>query len=99
MGHEQQGYRPVLVISPSAFNRVTKLPIVLPITTVGDFARRLGFAVSLTGSGSKITGIVRCDQPRTVDLHARDARKVDTLGAPFLREVLEKVSVLFRDET
>jgi mRNA-degrading endonuclease toxin of MazEF toxin-antitoxin module len=32
-GHEQQGRRPVLVVSPDAFNRLTKVPVVVPITT------------------------------------------------------------------
>jgi len=34
-GHEQQGHRPVLVISPAKFNRLTGVPVVLPITTGG----------------------------------------------------------------
>ncbi|WP_313788546.1 type II toxin-antitoxin system PemK/MazF family toxin [Xanthomonas citri] len=34
-GHEQQGTRPVLIVSPSAFNRLTKTPVVLPITSGG----------------------------------------------------------------
>jgi mRNA interferase ChpB len=38
-GREQQGKRPVLVISPGNFNRMTGVPIVLPITTAGSFAR------------------------------------------------------------
>ena len=33
--HEQQGTRPVLVISPDEFNRVTQVPVVLPITSGG----------------------------------------------------------------
>ncbi len=37
-GHERQG-RPVLVVSPGAFNRLTKVPVVLPITSGGNFAR------------------------------------------------------------
>ena len=41
-GHEQQGRRPVLVVSPGAFNRLTGVPIVLPITTGGSFARTAG---------------------------------------------------------
>ena len=28
-GHEQQGTRPVLIVSPAAFNRLTKAPVVL----------------------------------------------------------------------
>ena len=45
-GHEQQGTRPVLVVSPGAFNRLTGMPVVLPITQGGNFARTAGFAVS-----------------------------------------------------
>ena len=92
-GHEQSGSRPVLVVSPVEFNEATKLPVILPITNGGDFARRLGFAVTLTEG--KTTGIVRCDQPRVIDLAARNARKVDSLPASVMNEVLAKVSTLF----
>jgi len=92
-GHEQSGSRPVLVVSPTEFNAATKLPVVLPITSGGEFARRLGFAVLLTGT--KTTGVVRCDQPRVIDLVARHARKVDTLPSATMDEVLAKVATLF----
>ena len=92
-GHEQRGYRPVLVVSPAEFNEATKLPVVLPITTGGQFARRIGFAVPI--SGTKTTGVVRCDQPRVLDLHARKGRKVDTVPQAVLDEVLAKVITIF----
>ena len=44
--HEQKGRRPVLIVSPQAFNRLTKVPVVLPITSGGNFARTAGFAVT-----------------------------------------------------
>lgn len=44
-GHEQQGQRPVLVVSATAFNRVTRVPVVVPITSGGAFARTAGFAL------------------------------------------------------
>lgn len=93
-GHEQNGSRPVLIVSPEEFNEATKLPVVLPITNGGDFARRLGFAVAV--SGIKTSGVVRCDQPRVIDLVARQARKVDELPAPIMDEVLAKVITLFQ---
>ena len=68
-GREQRGSRPVLVVSPAEFNEATKLPVICPITSGGDFARRIGFAVPVTGI--KTTGVVRCDQPRVLDLDAR----------------------------
>jgi len=92
-GHEQSGSRPVLVVSPSAFNKATGLPVVLPITNGGDFARRLGFAVPITGIST--TGIVRCDQPRVIDLVARHARKIDQLPSTIMEEVLAKIIVIF----
>jgi mRNA interferase ChpB len=92
-GREQQGRRPVLIVSPADFNTATRLPVVLPITTGGDFARRIGFAVPI--SGIKTTGVVRCDQPRVLDLQARDGRKVDTLPAAIMEDVLAKLAPIF----
>ena len=92
-GSEQRGSRPVLVVSPTEFNEATKLPVVCPITSGGDFARRIGFAVPVTGI--KTTGVVRCDQPRVLDLGARNARKVDTLPASIMEEVLAKLAPIF----
>jgi mRNA interferase ChpB len=92
-GREQQGRRPVLIITPAIFNAATKLPLVVPITNGAEFARRIGFAVPI--SGIKTTGIVRCDQPRVLDLAARQGRKVDTLPAELMDEVLAKLVTLF----
>ncbi|MFZ5792754.1 MAG: type II toxin-antitoxin system PemK/MazF family toxin [Pseudomonadota bacterium] len=94
-GHEQQGKRPVLIISPAKFNRLTGVPVVLPITTGGGFARTAGFAVSLAGAGTKTTGVVRCDQPRALDLRARKANKLETVPDYIVDEVLSKVGPLF----
>jgi mRNA-degrading endonuclease toxin of MazEF toxin-antitoxin module len=94
-GHEQQGKRPVLVISPGKFNRVTGVPVILPVTTGGNFARTAGFAVSLMGAGTKTTGVVRCDQPRALDLRARGAKKLESVPEHVIDEVLSKVSPLF----
>ncbi len=93
LGREQQGSRPVLVISPAEFNNATKLPVVLPITNGGQFARRIGFAVAITGI--RTTGVVRCDQPRVLDLAARQGRKVDTLPDDILADVMARVVTLF----
>lgn len=92
-GREQRGSRPVLVVSPAEFNEATLLPVVCSITSGGDFARRIGFAVPILGI--KTTGVVRCDQPRVLDLGARNARKVDTLPASIMEEVLAKLVPIF----
>jgi mRNA interferase ChpB len=92
-GREQQGDRPVLIVSPTAFNQATQLPIICPITNGGDFARRVGFAVQL--SGIRTTGVVRCDQPRVLDLSERSARRVESLPTTLLNEVLARLAPLF----
>ncbi len=94
-GHEQKGRRPVLIVSPEAFNRVTKVPVVLPITSGGNFARMAGFAVPLNGTGIKTTGIVRCDQPRALDPGARGGRKVESVPDEVMDEVLARLSPIF----
>ncbi len=92
-GREQQGDRPVLIVSPTVFNQATQLPVICPITNGGDFARRIGFAVPL--AGIKTTGVVRCDQPRVLDLSERHARRVEALPTALMDEVLAKISPLF----
>jgi len=94
-GHEQKGRRPVLIVSTEPFNRVTRVPIVLPITTGGSFARTAGFAVSLSGTGIRTTGVVRCDQPRALDLKARGAKKLEDLPDATMDEVLARIRPIF----
>ena len=95
LGHEQKGRRPVLIVSPESFNRVTRVPIVLPITSGGNFARTAGFAVPLTAAGTRTTGIIRCDQPRALDLAARGGRKLESIPDAVMAEVLARIVVIF----
>ena len=65
-GREQQGSRPVLVVSEKEFNRLG-LCVVCPITHGGHQSRYAGFAVTLMGTGCATQGVVMCNQPRTID--------------------------------
>jgi mRNA-degrading endonuclease toxin of MazEF toxin-antitoxin module len=94
-GHEQRGRRPVLIVSPDIFNRVTKVPVVLPVKTGGNFARTAGFAVPLTSAGTKTAGVIRCDQPRALDLGARGGKKLETVPEAIMDEVLARLTPLF----
>ena len=80
IGREQQGdFRPALVLSPAAFN-LMGVTLVAPITQGGDFARYAGFAVPLNGAGTETQGVVLINMVRTLDLTARQAKKLE--GAP-----------------
>lgn len=94
-GREQQGARPVLVVSPEAYNRLTRTAIVLPITGDGGFARDNGFSVPLMGTGTATTGIVRCDQIRTIDLQSRKAVHKERVPDGVIDEVLAILSAIF----
>ena len=93
-GHEQQGTRPVLIVSPAPFNKLTQTPVVLPITTGGSFARRRGFAVSLEGAGTRTAGVIRCDQPRTLDLSAQNGKLLETVPEHIIDDVLARLATI-----
>lgn len=94
-GHEQRGRRPVLVVTPGRFNSLTGVPVVLPITSKGSFARVAGFAVSLPDAGLRTTGVIRCDQPRALDIRARGGRRLERVPAAIMNEVLARLGPLF----
>jgi len=93
-GHEQSGKRPVLIISPAPFNRLTRLPVVVPITSGGSFVRTAGYAVSLDGAGTKTTGVIRCEQPRTIDMAAREGKRLERIPAAIVNDVLARVETI-----
>ena len=74
---------------------MTKVPVVLPITSGGNFARTAGFAVPLADAGTKTTGIVRCDQPRALDLGARNGKRLESVPDAIVDEVLAKLTPIF----
>ena len=73
---------------------MTQAPIVLPITNGGNFARKAGFTIALEGSGSRTTGVIRCDQPRSLDLIARDARRLEAVPDFILDAVSERLAAI-----
>lgn len=95
LGKEQQGFRPVLVVSDKAFNSLG-LCVVCPITQGGQQSRFAGFAVTLMGSGSDTQGAVMCNQPRTIDMAARSGRLVESVSSPdLIDEVLARLQPIF----
>ena len=93
-GHEQSGKRPVLIVSPASFNKFTRLPVVVPITSGGNFARAAGFTVSLDSAGTKTTGVIRCDQPRTIHMGARNGKCLERIPEAVVNEVLARLEAI-----
>jgi mRNA interferase ChpB len=93
-GHEQQGTRPIMVVSEKEFNRLG-LCIICPITQGGQQSRYAGFAVSLLGMGTKTQGIVMCNQPRTLDIKARNGHFVENSPDCLIDEVMARLQAIF----
>ena len=92
-GREQAGARYALVVSTKSFN-VLGTPLICPITQGGNFARHAGFAVSLSGACTRTQGVVLCNQPRVLDLQARNARFIEKVPDFIMDEVLSKLSAI-----
>ena len=93
-GHEQQGTRPVVIVSPESFNALTGTPVVLPITTGGRFARFHGFAVPLDDADTRTLGAIRCDQPRALDMAARNGKRLETVPQAIMEDVLARLATI-----
>ena len=93
MGHEQRGLRPALVLTTKAFNRLGDV-LVAPITQGGDFSRYAGFAVTLSGTGSKTQGVALINKIRMLDLVARKARKVERVSQEVIDNALGRLMAL-----
>lgn len=83
------------MVSATPFNALTGLPVVLPITRGGQFSITAGFSVSLQNAGTRTRGIVRCDQPRTLDISARGGRRLESLPPALVAETLSRLQTLF----
>ena len=95
-GREQQGKRYVLIVSGDKFNRLTRMPIICPITTVGNASRFRGFAVNLQGGGTGVTGVVQCEQPRVVDILRRGGRATgERVNDSIMAEVLAITAAIY----
>ena len=92
-GHEQQGTRPALVLSPEPFNRFG-MALAWPVTRGGAFARGQAWVVPLAGAGLMTDGVVLCNQVRTVDWKARSAQYIEAVPAELIADVLARVATL-----
>ena len=95
-GREQQGIRPVFVVSEKEFNRLG-LCVICPISQGGQQSRYAGFAVTLMGTGTETQGIILCNQPRTIDMGARNGRFVEDIQDDLLDEVLARLQAIFEN--
>jgi len=93
VGREQQGERPALVLSLASFNALG-VALVAPITQGGECARFAGFAVPLSGSGSRTQGVALVNMVRAIDLEARGARKIERVAQEVIEDALARLQTI-----
>ena len=93
--HDDQspGFDPVTVVRTAAIAG-ERGPEKASRTTGGSFARRRGFAVSLEEAGTRTTGAIRCDQPRTFDLGARKGKRLESVPESIMDDVPARLATI-----
>jgi len=88
-GHEQQGWRPAVVVSNASYNAFSNgIAMVCPITNTDR-----GFPLHpKLDDRTKTTGVVMTNQVKALDLTQRRAEFIEEMPADILAEVCDIVS-------
>jgi mRNA interferase MazF len=89
-GHEQAGRRPVVVLSPRAYNARVGLALFCPVTSK---EKGYPFEVRLP-EGLPVSGVVLSDQVKSLDWRAREAEFLARLPSEVVSAILQKLQVL-----
>ena len=92
-GHEQAGRRPVLVLSPSAYNGKVGLALCCPITS---HVKGYPFEVGIP-AGLAVEGVVLADQVKSLGWKVRKAERAGCVPSSCLEQVLALVGALLGD--
>lgn len=90
LGHEQKGYRPVLVVSATIFNERTGFCWVIPITTPQKgLPNEIRLPEALTVSGTLLLS-----QLRAIDWRARPFSVACTVPIDFLEDINARLAAV-----
>ena len=89
-GHEQAGRRPVLVLSPKAYNQKSALALVCPVTS-----RVKGYPFEVpVPNDCGVAGVILVDQVKSIDWKARRAERIGRVPPATLNEALARLAPL-----
>lgn len=91
-GHEQQGRRPALVLSPKVYNQKAGLALMCPLTS-----RVKGYPFEVLVQTGGIEGVLLTDQIRSLDWRARGVEKIETASPQIVSRVQAFVKKLIID--
>jgi mRNA interferase MazF len=90
-GHEQQGKRPAIVISPQEYNEKTGLGLFCPITS-----KIKNYPFEVTIKSKKISGVVLADQIKSLDWKTREIEFISKENPENINKIISKISVLLQ---
>lgn len=86
-GHEQAGYRPVLVVSNNFFNNKTNMAIVCPVTnTNNEFPLHIRL-----DERTQTTGVILCEHVKSLDINQRHYKIIEKLPDDVLQKVIDVI--------
>ncbi|MBM9501703.1 endoribonuclease MazF [Leptospira sp. 201903071] len=88
-GHEQNGRRPALVLSPKEYNSKTGLALFCPITS-----KIKGYPFEVVVKSKKLNGVILSDQVKNLDWTIREAEFIEPISKLSLKEVLDNIKLL-----
>ena len=88
-GHEQQGKRPALVISPKEYNEKAGLGLFCPITS-----KVKNYPFEVRTENDKITGVVLSDQIKSFDWKTREIEFITKESPAKINEIIDKINLL-----
>jgi mRNA interferase MazF len=89
-GHEQDGHRPALVLSPARYNGLRGMMLCCPLTT-----KIKGYAFEVV-IGNAPPSAILADQIKSLDWRARKAQPKGKVSAVVLAEVRAKLKALLQ---
>ena len=88
-GHEQQGKRPAIVLSPQVYNKKTGLALFCPITT-----QQKGYPFEVIIESGIIRGVALSDQIKSLDWQQRGADFIVKSTEAAINEIIKNINVL-----
>jgi len=87
LGHEQAGSRPAVIVSNDFFNKMAKLAIVCPISSVD---KKFPLHVKLD-ERTKTKGFILCDHVKSLNINSREYKHIEAMPKDILEIVINKV--------
>jgi mRNA interferase MazF len=88
-GHEQQGKRPAVVISPKEYNEKVGLGLFCPITS-----KEKSYPFEVRIDNDKINGVVLADQIKSFDWRTREIEFITKESSAKVNEIIDKICLL-----